>query len=58
MAGKITADADGKFGFSPLHEGDASVAKATPTGSCSRLLCFSPLHEGDASVATIPNPVT
>ena len=38
-------------GFSPLHEGDASVAWRPESGAASAAFCFSPLHEGDASVA-------
>ena len=34
--------------FSPLHEGDTSVASPLHEGDTS---CFSPLHEGDTSVA-------
>ena len=36
--------------FSPLHEGDTSVAAAVALpGAVAH--CFSPLHEGDTSVA-------
>ena len=36
--------------FSPLHEGDTSVA-AMAISELARLASFSPLHEGDTSVA-------
>ena len=37
--------------FSPLHEGDASVATVQICRNASQPPSFSPLHEGDASVA-------
>ena len=47
---KKAASENRLFGFSPLHEGDTSVASKN-----QRMLrlesCFSPLHEGDTSVA-------
>ena len=39
-----------RSGFSPLHEGDTSVAVASCCGRVT-ILRFSPLHEGDTSVA-------
>ena len=38
-------------GFSPLHEGDASVAPQPASHLPIEAPSFSPLHEGDASVA-------
>ena len=39
----------GRAGFSPLREGDTSVAQANSQSSGAD--CFSPLREGDTSVA-------
>ena len=39
------------FRFSPLHEGDTSVAALETLADCCAIVCFSPLHEGDTSVA-------
>ena len=38
--------------FSPLHEGDTSVAQLSAYLGDYKLPGFSPLHEGDTSVAT------
>ena len=47
--------ADG-LSFSPLHEGDTSVAVAGVVRD-TRFLSFSPLHEGDTSVAPRKAPL-
>ncbi|SPF49614.1 hypothetical protein SBA4_4120017 [Candidatus Sulfopaludibacter sp. SbA4] len=39
------------FCFSPLHEGDTSVAYSPSRPACPGCVRFSPLHEGDTSVA-------
>ena len=39
-------------GFSPLHEGDTSVAQDSGDVAHAVRECFSPLHEGDTSVAS------
>ncbi len=38
-------------GFSPLHEGDTSVARYSTSPTAASSSRFSPLHEGDTSVA-------
>ena len=39
--------------FSPLHEGDTSVAQYCIGMDIAVLSRFSPLHEGDTSVAVV-----
>src|ERR1039458_9652683 len=39
--------------FSPLHEGDTSVAFLETLPDVHVIQCFSPLHEGDTSVARL-----
>ena len=41
-------------GFSPLHEGDTSVAVLNVVILYQPFTRFSPLHEGDTSVAPLP----
>ena len=50
MALSSVSEALCELGFSPLHEGDTSVARLWPRNRLA-WICFSPLHEGDTSVA-------
>ena len=52
MAPALWATPHPGCGFSPLHEGDTSVAPVGPVGP-GTVECFSPLHEGDTSVALV-----
>ena len=53
MAGLEEGAPGTESGFSPLHEGDTSVANALAK-AVSWSTRFSPLHEGDTSVAVAP----